>query len=379
MVGAGPAGLSAAAALAGAGREVIVLEKDRLPRYKPCGGGVVMRARRLLPTDPPMAYERLCYEAELNLTDPGLSLRVRREDPLASLTMRADFDLWLAEQARRKGARVQDGCRVRQLDWTREEVEVVTNRGPYLSRFVLGADGALSTVARSAGFRNPTRLIPALASEVRVDDDVLARFRERLRFDYGPVSRGYAWMFPKREHLSVGVVGWPPADIGMSGVLKQYLALLGIGKWVESASRGFVVPAAPRKGSPVRRRVLLAGDALGVGDPITFEGISQAVLSGQLAARALLEGGFREADVRAGYEKLLSKHILQELAWGRRFAALFYGSARRRNWVFRHYGPQLTEAMADVMMGTRSYRDTVKRVPAMLWSSPRSRRPDPAG
>src|ERR1043166_352517 len=106
VVGAGPAGASAALDLARQGVNVVIIEKAALPRYKTCGGGVVGRAMRFLPVDIRAAIEQECYYAELNLLDHNLHFTTQREDPIVSMTMRDQLDYQLVEAARAAGAKL---------------------------------------------------------------------------------------------------------------------------------------------------------------------------------------------------------------------------------------------------------------------------------
>ena len=206
IVGSGPAGASAALSLATAGVKVAVLERASLPRYKTCGGGVVRRALRLLPLSIRDAVERDCFVAEMNLHDTGLHFETRRQDPIISMTMREKFDSLLLSAAKGAGACIQPSCEVLDVFPHRERVELITSTGPFSARFVIAADGAMSVVARKTKRPDTRRLIPALEYEVFVGDNLFEQFARSARFDVGVVPYGYGWVFPKREHLSIGVL-----------------------------------------------------------------------------------------------------------------------------------------------------------------------------
>ena len=123
---------------------------------------------------------------------------------------------------------------------------------------------------------------------------------------------------------------------------------------------GWLIPLAPRRGPMARGRVLLAGDAAGLVDPVTAEGISHAIQSGQLAATALIESGFDVAKAGSLYQSM-TQPILDELRAGRFLAKLLYHHPRLRSAAFRLNGQRLCEFVADVASGGRCYRDAVKR------------------
>ena len=115
-----------------------------------------------------------------------------------------------------------------------------------------------------------------------------------------------------------------------------------------------------------RGRILLTGDAAGLVDPVTAEGISNAILSGQLAAQAVLDEARDAGQAARSYQAALEEQILGELRAGRRLAYLLYQCPRLRNWVFRRGGPALAEFMADVVMGQASYRAALRRMGSYL-------------
>jgi len=361
VVGAGPAGSSCAYELARLGARVALVEKAAMPRYKTCGGGIVARALKLLAVDASDAIERQCHAAELILADAGLSFLVRRGDPLVSMTMRENFDLLLFRAAAQAGAHVIDGSRVMDVAPRNGEMEIATERGALLCRFVVGADGANSLVARKGGWRERLRLIPLVEWEVPVDDSLLETFSGSARFEFGPVPAGYAWIFPKKRHLSVGLGGYGPERVDLKARLREFLNASGITPADRVREHGYFLPTNPRKEGFVKDRVLLTGDAAGFVDPVTGEGITYALLSGQGAARALISGDFSPRRVEEAYLSEISASVLRELQWAKLLAVLLYRSAKIRTLLFRQYGTQLTEAFADIIAGEKSYAALCKK------------------
>jgi geranylgeranyl reductase family protein len=364
VVGAGPAGASAARGLAEAGARVVLIEKRAVPRYKTCGGGVVGRALSGLPSAvraavEATAVERLCHTAELDLGDEGLRYRTRRERPLISMVMRDRFDAALVAAAERAGAEVRPRCAVRDVVARADRIELETTGGPVVARFVVAADGATSETARSAGWTPPRPCAPALEAEVRVSDADFARLAGAARFDFGPVAAGYGWVFPKRDHLSIGVCTMR-SGINLNVSLARYLDTLGLTRPAHVEKHGFFIPLGPRAEGLVRGRVLLAGDAAGLADPVTGEGISAAIESGTFAARAIVEGGGEPARVGEHYDRALGA-LRREVRIGRALARLTYDLPRLRRWVFRIHGQALAEGMTAVLMGDRTYAGLLSR------------------
>lgn len=362
IVGAGPAGATAALKLAEAGAHVILLEKKGLPRYKTCGGGIVYRARRLLTLDIGHIIERECCSARMTLLESGLSFEVQRDKPLITMTMRASFDHLLASAAQAAGAVIQTESPVRAVSLDERQVRLATSGGPVHAKFAIAADGVNSVVARSAGWKETRRLVPAIEAEVRLADNAMARYADNARFDFDLPPHGYAWLFPKSEHLSIGVLTMRRGSGGLKRVYAQYLKAADIKHIVTEERHGFVIPLSPRQDGFARDRVLLVGDSAGFADPLTGEGISFAIRSGRMAADALLTGRFDAYRSLAGYEQSVRETILPELAAARVLAKFLYGSVRLRAWVFARYGGRFTDIVTDILMGTRSYR-------ASLWNA----------
>jgi geranylgeranyl reductase family protein len=301
VVGAGPAGATAALhfarALAGTGGRVALLEKAKLPRYKTCGGGVVGRALRELPRDVRIPVEHECRAAVAAFLESGASFRVEREAPIVSMTMRAELDRELAEAAVRSDAELLAPCELLGLAQDADGVDLETSRGRIRAAWVIGADGVLSTVARQAGWTSAPRTIPALEVEVRVPAEVHARFAGVARFDFEALEAGYGWVFPKREHLSCGVLTMRRGAGGLREALDRYLERVGVAPVLSAERHGYLIPVRPRRGGFARGRVLLAGDAAGFADALTGEGISIAMQS--VASRPVRSRQLRVPQARA--------------------------------------------------------------------------------
>jgi geranylgeranyl reductase family protein len=364
VVGAGPAGATAALVLARAGKRVALIEKEALPRYKTCGGGVVGRALRILPPDVRIPVEHECFAAEANFLESGMSFRVTRVVPIVSMTMRAELDKALADAAAAAGAELLSDCELIDLAQHADGVSLETSRATIHAAWLIGADGVLSTVARKAGWKHAPRTIPALEAEVRVPKEVHARFAGVARFDFEAMEAGYGWVFPKREHLSCGILTMKRGEGGLHRELERYLARVGVAPVLSEERHGYVIPVKPRRGGCVRGRVMLAGDAAGFADALTGEGISIAMASGRMAADAILTA----AGQLAGeiYARALQRDLLCEMQIARALAWITY---RRRSWtrrLFRSLGPSITDAVADVFLGDRGYRSLVTRLPSYL-------------
>jgi len=358
VVGTGPAGATAARELALHGVSVVMLEKESLPRYKVCGGGIAFRARSLLDFDIAPVVRSECHVAMLSLANTGISYTATRAQPVVSMVMRSEFDQLLVKHACEAGAELIEQCTVESASFSASGVALQTSVGVISAAVVVAADGATSTMARLAGWERLKHMGPALECELDVSAADYQRFEEVVRLDFGMPGNGYAWVFPKGGHLSVGIgrFGTGGRKDDLKKALRVYLNDLNLPLPDESDVHGYVIPLLPRQDGFVKNRVFLVGDAAGLCDPVSAEGISAAIISGRLAAKALISGKLDVDHSKQAYEGEL-KTLLQELDASRKLAGLFYSSHTLRKWLLKRFGQRITERVADVFMGQVHFRD----------------------
>lgn len=361
IVGAGPAGASAALSLAGQGWRVGLIEKAQLPRDKTCGGGVLRRAIKLLPVAVASAVECECATAELVHHDPDLRFVSTRLEPIVSMVMRDRFDHLLTQAAVAAGTELFTGRSVTSVQVGADSVRVGDGEQIFEARFLIAADGVNSTVARLTDRAALRDVVPALECEVTWPEDKMAPFRQAARFDFGIVTAGYGWVFPKRNHLSIGVGTTRRGAASLPQEYRRYLDRLGLGPPLHEKRRGYMIPCRPRDGLFDLPRVLFVGDAAGLADPVTAEGITAGILSGQLAAQAVVAGGMHPGTVADEYRAQLEEALLADLRIARRLAWVFYECPRLRVYLLRRYGPRLSEIMTRIVTGETTYRAIVRR------------------
>jgi len=284
VVGAGPAGSTTAYRLARAGAKVCLLDRARFPRDKPCGGGLTLRAVRQLPFSVEPVVEDRVDTLELGLRY-GKRWSGRASEPLVLMTQRRRLDAFLAEQAAEAGADFRDAARVTGVD----PRGAVTVDGERLDAdVVIGADGANGIASR--GFERPT-LEHGVALEGNVSYTHVSRerFGGRAVVELGVVHGGYAWVFPKGDHVNVGVGGWGTEGPHLRERLTELCAAFGIDEAEVRALRGHRLPMRGAMSSPVCERLALVGDAAGLVDPLSGDGMYEAFVSGRLAAEAALD------------------------------------------------------------------------------------------
>jgi geranylgeranyl reductase family protein len=288
VVGGGPAGSSTAIHLARAGARVLVAERARFPRDKPCGGGLTGRALKRIPVDPSPVVERDVDRFELRLRY-GSSFTRSHDEPLIRMTQRRRLDAFLLERAAEAGAEVRDGTRVDDLEPSASAVTARVGSDRVRADTVVGADGANGPVARSLGLGDG--IVRGVALEGNVALDRLGGDLERTAvIELAVVPGGYGWVFPKGDHANLGVGGW-----GSEGPrLREHLAVLARAHGVEPGAltevRGHRLPMR-RLGTPAGAgRGLLVGDAAGLVDPLSGDGMYEAFVSASLAADAIVAG-----------------------------------------------------------------------------------------
>lgn len=315
VVGAGPAGSSAARIAAARGRSVLLLDAARFPRYKTCGGGLIGVSLALLPPSTLAAVERRVATASFSLRG-GSVRRVRSTRPFLALARREVLDQALVDAAVEAGATFRDHTRVTRLEEDADGVVLTTAGGSIRADVVVGADGSAGIVGRHVGVRIARSDLGLEVELAGVGHD----WANRVHLDWGRDAGSYGWVFPKDDRLTVGVI----QRKGEGAATREYLARLLDGLGLADRERMHDSGHLTRwrePGSPVRRgRVLTAGDAAGLLEPWTREGISFALRSG-LAAGVAAAGGDEQS--LAEYERYVQEALEPEQRAGARLLRLF--------------------------------------------------------
>jgi geranylgeranyl reductase family protein len=356
IIGCGVAGTTAGYFLAQSGIKALMIEKERIPRYKTCGGGVISRVTKILPFSLDNAIERQINKADIFDQTNGLHFQVKREIPIINMTMREKLDQLILKKAIENGAELQQGTIVKDITKNKDYVEVFANGTTLTSKFIIGADGAMGITARKVGASCSYKKVPAIESEVYVDDDTFNKFCSAARFDFGIIPHGYGWVFPKRNHLSIGVSTMKDSGRNLNNLMKSYLNYLNLSNLVKEDRHGFIIPFGNKRGRFAFGRLLLVGDAAGLADPVTAEGISYAIESGKYAADSILNGVNDVERINKTYETSVKK-ILKELKYAKTLAYFIYGPPSLRSFVFKRYGRDLSNLMTDVITGEVKYSE----------------------
>lgn len=392
VVGGGPAGATAARFLVRAGQRVTVLDRASFPRNKPCGGGISVRALIRFPyLNNNLSQIATHFLSRLYLEGPGgASVVIESAEPAALMIRRLEFDALLLSLAAEAGATVvtADVVRVEERD---DRVTLDTRDGRSFSApVVVAADGVNSVVARRLGL-NPGWSPDAVALDM-MEETPRTRLRDTdpstLWVAYGcnprggvPVKgkdqtrahEGYAYIFPKRDHVNVGV-GYVLSHYREAIDRAPYELQRDFVSWLrdrgilegESERRNFtpfLIPVGGPLRRPGRGRVLLAGDAGGFVNGFTAEGIYYAMVSGELAGRAVVESIGNVPLMAETYRRACDHEIGSELRDSVLIQRFLFADRRRIAHVIAgaSNGGQMTNLVLDLAMGKRSYRDVRRR------------------
>ncbi len=348
VVGAGPAGCAAAYDLAAAGRQVLLLDKASFPRPKACAGALTMKAVRALRyAITPVVRKSVAKAVLEGRSVPEASISVSCSKPFCVMTIRAELDAYCLEQTCARGAVFRQITAITAI--TRQQDSVLLQLSgevdPLAARLLIGADGVHSRVRALSG-EGAAWFRRGFAVEANVPFHATQR-EFPLTFDFAPMMAGYGWLFPRNDHVNVGLYTTGdtaevsadrlapsnvcPAEskastVDRSALTRYILARCGTAEHHRITGQFLGLGAA--RYTPSATQVLLAGDAAGFVDPLTGEGIHGAIVSGQAAAAAALESLAKGGDAGAIYrDRLRSQRA--DLAVSERAAAFFYGQPER--------------------------------------------------
>ena len=375
VVGGGPSGSTAARRLAAAGARTLLLEKASHPRYKACGGGVPVRAARHLDGPIDAVVEDAVDTIEVSHFGRR-SFSKRSPRPFAYMVMRDRFDRLLVEGAEAAGATVHQDEAVTNVEVADGLARVTTAGGAYQTQFVVGADGTTGVVGRTLGLAQRLPTSAAWEVEFHAPSAALERWRGRANVDIGYRPWGYGWVFPKDGKLSVGVVLAPGQGRNIRLWTEQYAERLGLGGATIAIAKGHPVHFRRRAERIAAGPALLVGDAAGLADEFTAEGISYALHSGRLAAAAVLaELGAPDAsadgDAASRYQTMVNREIQPELDAARAISRMYhrcvttwpglaFAASRRLDYLW--------SAFFRVMRGDSSYDRELARMPGLALS-----------
>ena len=360
VLGAGPAGSTAARHLARAGARVLLADKATFPRDKPCGGGVTFRADSANDLDLSSVTEREIYGVRVSA---AMGRRFDRTSPrlLARMTQRRKLDQYLAEQAAAAGADFRDGLGIDSIDIDGGIVRARSNGDVYESRLLIGADGVNGIAANALGLAPSSECAVAFEANYPADASTAAEWERLIALDLGGIPGGYAWVFPKGDHLNVGVGGWKSVGPTLRRRLSEFCAYYGFDESKLYGHRGYQLPLRLDGAPIVRGPAMLAGDAAALVDPMSGEGIWAAFVSGRLAAEEAQRYLAGEVPDLAGYQRALEAEMHDEILASRRLMAIFQRLPSVSVLMLKYNGT-FWRYLTEIIRGEITYPDLPKKL-----------------
>lgn len=361
VVGAGPAGSHVAWLLARQGWKVALLDRERFPRDKVCGGGLSRKAIQLLPFDlAPVIHARV-NAVSLKFASTG-EIGFDAGTMAGCTVLRREFDSFLLEHAVAAGVHFFPGTPALRVEAGPESVCVHSTDRTFQGAWLLGADGVGSRVRRQVFGPNGVRYAPAVEMLLEPDPATLERYQSRALLDMGGMPGGYGWVFPKRDHLNVGVFSIFGGR-GIGGALDAFVAHdPALARARVRARTGHNIPVSSLRECE-RGRVWLLGDAAGFVESLFGEGIYFALRSATLAARCFGEAG--RPPQPGDYSRLVRRRLLPEFRAARLLSRAFFSWPR---FAYRQItaNPRALGWFAGVVTGEVSYRQCLGRSLAAL-------------
>lgn len=323
VVGAGPAGSTAARFLSEKGVKVLLIDKSKFPRSKPCGGGLPIRVlNRFKYVNDKGLIESYSYGGFAHSSSLKYKVELQRNEPIAVMILRKKFDYELVKLAIESGSVFIDEKSAKDIKILKDKARILLNDGTNVeSQIVIGADGVWSNIAKKSGLNQSRKNVGiCLFQEYPMSNETLDRFFGEKRLCHIHMRlqgiAGYGWVFPKKEHLNIGIceyrlaVSHPKGKPNLKEAYKNYINILKGSKIIPDdfklgRVKGGALPIFPLE-KTYSDRVILCGDAGGFINPVSGEGIYYAMSSGEIAARVItkaLEAGETDERFLSVYQK----------------------------------------------------------------------------
>jgi geranylgeranyl reductase family protein len=374
IVGGGPAGSTAAKFLAERKRTVLLIDKAKFPREKPCGGGLTAKVLTEFPyVKHNDLIESYTYGGYVYAKDMSNRVEIKKDTPVMATVLRKTFDAGLVKLAVDQGCTLLEGRKVVDITFSKDHVKTTVDTGECIeSKVVIGADGIWSITRKKAGL-DPIKntFAVSLFNEYKMDEQLIDQYFSSKRYGHLHLKleglSGYGWVFSKKNHINIGVGEMKPYHATnhtqLTPIFQEYIQRLKEERIIpEELSAGNVKGGAlPTRPVPKTYgdKVLLCGDAAGLINPITGEGIHYAMYSGRIAAK-IIDAALHEKNTS---NRFLSKYEHQwKHAFGKDIALFQQATKQWDKTDFKYFDllkqdEQLKEVLLEIMMGNASAQE----------------------
>ncbi|MBR8831117.1 MAG: Flavin-dependent monooxygenase [Chroococcopsis gigantea SAG 12.99] len=359
IVGAGPAGATAAYHLAKKGYSVLLLDKAQLPRDKPCGGGVSPAVQKWFDFDFTPVIDNRVNKVQFTWKsgDP-VTTKLNTKESMW-MVKRDKFDDFLCQQAQKQGAKLQDKTQVTGIQYRGDYWQVNTSNGNLETRYLIAADGVNSQVAKWLGLGTTKDFLGATL-EVKTS---LPPDRQNLAyFDFGSLKNGYIWMFPKSDGYSISGAcfkGSIKSDELKKGLF-NYASRLGLNTGDATYSEHPLGLWTENLGLHANH-ALIAGDAAALLDPLIGEGIRPAILTGVKAAEAIDAALKGNAEALPAYTETIKQEWGNDMALAQKLSGLFY-QLTQIAYKVGVKRPSAGQLMGRILCGELRYSDVTEQI-----------------
>ena len=302
----------------------MMLERDKLPRPKACGGGLTGNIRKSIDFELDDVVENVVTRT-FCVFKGTRSILLQPKGLHVQMVQRDKFDNYLTQRAVADGAELRDGTPMRKMTSEHGSKIIETPSGTFKAKVVIGADGAASPTARAAGLRLNTPLGIAMDADLAVRPEQYEKWKDTAIFDFGIVPHGYGWSFPKKDFFSIGVgtveSHFPTARAHLNDLMARHECLHDS---LSMKLRSAPLPFWTHHEEIAVDGVFLAGDSAGLVDPFSGEGISYALRSGTLAAEFAAARLAGDSSAEAGYNEMIERTMERGFAFALRLANIFF-------------------------------------------------------
>ncbi|MBW2180220.1 MAG: NAD(P)/FAD-dependent oxidoreductase [Deltaproteobacteria bacterium] len=363
IVGAGPAGSLLGYYLAKNKINVLIIDKQKLPRYKVCGGGLTRRALDIIPFNISEVIESYSHNLNITLYN-SIVFEYTSTLPVIGMVMRDRFDYFLTKKATHQGAALRDETAFKSVTGKAGDLNIETSRGFLKAKILVGADGVFSKTAKALKLNISSKQMIGLEAEIYIPNaNMLKTLMNITSFDFGVIPEGYGWIFPKKEHLSIGILSVSKKIKAMKQYFYNYLETKKLQNYAHIKSlKGWMIPYGPPKNIfYANEKGLLVGDAAGLSDPITGEGIFYAFKEADIASQIIADKLLFGKGGLSLYNGAL-KPLQKDLAYALKLHRLVYKIPRISHKLMKVHGNRLGKKYIDIITGKTTYCMMYKKI-----------------